>query len=103
MAQGLVIKNADGSVKLDTNSNITRTIGQATLQGSGEITSAGIGYPAMIKGLLLTINLPAWKSLIVSRCHNARNKICLATRRHGTIIGIYSRPGIRSQIMRWLG
>lgn len=45
MAQGLVINNADGSVKLDTNSNITRTIGQATLQGSGEITSAGIGYP----------------------------------------------------------
>lgn len=44
MAQGLVINNADGSVKLDTNSNITRTIGQATLQGSGEITSAGIGY-----------------------------------------------------------
>ena len=35
MAQGLVINNADGSVKLDTNSNITRTIGQATLQGSG--------------------------------------------------------------------
>lgn len=45
MAQGLVINNADGSVKLDTNSNITRTIGQATLQDSGEITSAGIGYP----------------------------------------------------------
>ena len=45
MAQGLVINNADGSVKLDTKSNITRTLGQATLQGSGEITSAGIGYP----------------------------------------------------------
>lgn len=45
MAQGVVINNADGSVKLDTNSNITRTIGQATLQGSGEITSADIGYP----------------------------------------------------------
>lgn len=28
MAQGLVINNADGSVKLDTNSNITRTIGK---------------------------------------------------------------------------
>lgn len=45
MAQGLVINNADGSVKLDTNSNITRTIGQITLQGDGEITSADIGYP----------------------------------------------------------
>lgn len=45
MAQWLEINNADGSVKLDTNSNITRTLGQATLQGSGEITSAGIGYP----------------------------------------------------------
>nr|DAM07361.1 MAG TPA: hypothetical protein [Caudoviricetes sp.] len=45
MTQGLVIKNADGSVKLDTDSNITRTIGQITLQGDGEITSAGIGYP----------------------------------------------------------
>lgn len=45
MAQGLAINNADGSVKLYTDSNITRTIGQMTLQGSGEITSAGIGYP----------------------------------------------------------
>lgn len=45
MAQGLAISNADGSVKLYTDSNITRTIGQMTVKGSGEITSAGIGYP----------------------------------------------------------
>lgn len=45
MAKGLAINNADGSMKLYIDSNITRTIGQMTLQGNGEITSAGIGYP----------------------------------------------------------
>lgn len=62
MAQGLVINNADGSVKLDTNSNITRTIGQATLQGSGEITSAGIGYPNNKLWYIILNNVsPAYK------------------------------------------
>lgn len=42
---GLQVYRDDGSVKLDLTKQMPRLIGEATLQGDGQITSAGAGYP----------------------------------------------------------
>lgn len=45
MAQGLQVFDEQGNVKLDTNKQFPRIVGQITLNGDGSITNADVGYP----------------------------------------------------------
>lgn len=45
MEANLVIYNSDRSVKIDMATHLPRIVGMKTLQGSGTITSASVGYP----------------------------------------------------------
>lgn len=45
MQSGFMVYDPNGNLKLDMSKQITRIIGELTLNGSGSITSGSINYP----------------------------------------------------------
>lgn len=45
MTVGLEIYDEEGNVKVDMSKQLSRVVGQMTLQGTGSITNEDLGYP----------------------------------------------------------